>query len=248
MPTATLNGCKHHWEETGAGGPLVMLHGASGSSKALTAHAKELGSSFRVITPDMRGMGQSERVDRIPASAWVDDLRALLDHLKIEKANIYGLTVGARVAMRFAIDHPGRVSSLIVDMPIVYNEPEAQANVASQFNVQTLPPKRREEFQNLHGEGWETVVANYHKMRAQPDVQDYLDLRELSKKIAVPMLIMRGDEHGGAYSADHAFTLYKNVPTSNLYIKPKSTAGVVLVSAPQDAYAVIRAFLLPGRH
>jgi pimeloyl-ACP methyl ester carboxylesterase len=61
MPDATINGYKHHWEDLGSGEALVMFHGAANSGLTLKNHAQEMSKDFRVIVPDMRGMGQSAR-------------------------------------------------------------------------------------------------------------------------------------------------------------------------------------------
>ena len=104
MPTTTINGLKHYYEDQGSGDVLVMLHGAQGSAHQFEEHFPELSKHLRVIAPDMRSMGRSEHVKELPPSAWEDDLKALLDKLGISQANVYGSSLGSRVAMRFAID------------------------------------------------------------------------------------------------------------------------------------------------
>ena len=79
MPDATINGFKHHWEEGGNGDDVLgMLHGAASSSQQLVAHLPELARTMRVVMPDLRGLGRSERVDSITPGAWAEDLGALL--------------------------------------------------------------------------------------------------------------------------------------------------------------------------
>jgi pimeloyl-ACP methyl ester carboxylesterase len=118
MPTTTINGHSRYYEDQGTGEVLVMLHGANGASSLLAYHWPELSQHFRVIAPDMRSMGKSEHVTSLDSpSAWVEDLEALLDHLGIEKAHIFGVSLGSRVGMRFCIEHPERVLSLTVTAP-----------------------------------------------------------------------------------------------------------------------------------
>jgi pimeloyl-ACP methyl ester carboxylesterase len=239
MPDAELNGYQHHWEDSGSGEPLVMLHGAAGSGKQLVQHVPELSKTYRVIIPDMRGLGQSARVSSSPPNAWVEDLKALLDHLGIDKAHVFGLSVGGRVAMRFTIDYPERVRSLIVDVPIAYSEQEAQAGVATQVDPSKMSAARLEEMRRVHGDDWETAVSFYQRFRAQPDWQEYLDLRERSKRITAPTLIMRGDAPGDTYKAEHAFILYQNIPGCWLWIRP-NTEGGLLRNAKAQVYELIR--------
>src|SRR5262245_6823068 len=122
MPEATINGFKHHWEEAGSGEPLIMVHGAAGAGKTFAPQIEELSKSHRVIAVDLRGMGGSARVESIPASAWVDDLGGLVDHLGFSKVNLLGVSLGARISLRYAINNPDRVQSLVLDNPIVLNE------------------------------------------------------------------------------------------------------------------------------
>jgi len=63
MPTADVNGFEYFYEEGGAGQPLIMLHGSiAGTVKDMAAHIPELSKSFRVIIPDLRGLGRSQHV------------------------------------------------------------------------------------------------------------------------------------------------------------------------------------------
>ena len=74
-----------------------------------------LARAYRVITYDVRPYGRSG-----PATAgyaWHEDLRALLDHLKIERADLVGLSLGARLAINFAIAYPSRVDRLVLAGP-----------------------------------------------------------------------------------------------------------------------------------
>ncbi len=245
MPTAAINGYQHHWEESGSGQPLVLIHGAAGSGKMLEKFVPALSQHFRVIVPDMRGLGQSERVSAAeqPVDAWVQDLRGLQDHLGLGPLNVYGLTVGGRVAMRLAVESPERVRSLIVDMPVMFNEQSAQAGVRKDVVVEQLSDARRKQLQSLHGDEWESATRFYEEFRARADWMEYFDLREDSKKISARVLIMRGDAPGDAYSAEHAFMLYRNVPGAWLWIRP-NTVGALLRNDPEVAQALIRDFVL----
>src|SRR6185437_2877177 len=101
MPDAILNGHKHHWEEAGAGAPLVMVHGAVASSRSFAAHLPALSARLRVIAIDLRGMGRSAHV-QATTSDWAADLVALIEHLDAGPVHLYGASLGARLAMRTA--------------------------------------------------------------------------------------------------------------------------------------------------
>ncbi len=109
MPAISLNGVKHYYEEQGSGEPIFMLHGAMGSAHNFEEHGRILGDRVRVISVDMRGLGRSEHVRELAPSSWTDDLLALMDHLGIQRAHIFGTSLGSRIAMRVGIYHPDRL-------------------------------------------------------------------------------------------------------------------------------------------
>ena len=108
-----LNGARIHYKRSGAGYPVVFLHAGVGDSRMWAPQAAGLDDHFDVITPDMRGYGKSE----LPATAWspVADVLALMDVLRIREApHLVGCSIGGGVAIDFAIEHPDRVSKLVL--------------------------------------------------------------------------------------------------------------------------------------
>jgi len=110
-----LPGSHLHYEVHGRGAPVVLIHGGNLDSGMWDADVKELSSRFRVITYDVRPFGRSGPVTA--DYAWHEDLRALLDHLKIARADLVGLSLGARLAINFAIAYPSRVDRLVLAGP-----------------------------------------------------------------------------------------------------------------------------------
>lgn len=113
--TVYANGIRQHFLEAGAGPPVVLLHGFPETSYAWRHQIPVLAEHFRIIAPDLRGYGETEK----PASGYDKrnmalDLVKLLDSLSIEQIALVGHDRGARVATRFAKDHPARVARLVV--------------------------------------------------------------------------------------------------------------------------------------
>jgi haloacetate dehalogenase len=113
--TVKANGIRQHYIDAGSGAPVVLLHGFPETNYAWRYQIPALAPSYRVIAPDLRGYGQTEK----PAGGYdkrtmAADLVALLDHLHIEKIALVGHDRGARVATRFAKDHPDRLDRLVV--------------------------------------------------------------------------------------------------------------------------------------
>lgn len=242
MPTATLNGYTHYWDDAGSGDVLVLVHGAASAGSNLSSHFDDLSNDFRVILPDLRGMGRSAHVESIPASAWTDDLLALLDHLSIDHAHLYGGSLGARVVLRFAIDHPERVESLILDAPIIANDPAGNAQLNASFDPENLSEERKARARGLHGDDWAAVMQNYFNIRNQPEVQEHLNLRPLCAQVTAPTLIMRGDRPDLVHPIAHSTELHELMPNTRLAILP-NTGTAIHSSAPEAMRSMIREFI-----
>jgi pimeloyl-ACP methyl ester carboxylesterase len=104
-----------YYEIHGRGAPVVLIHGGNLDSGMWDADVKALSTRFRVITYDVRPFGRSGPVT--DDYAWHEDLRALLDHLKLARADLVGLSLGARLAINFAIAYPSRVDRLVLAGP-----------------------------------------------------------------------------------------------------------------------------------
>ncbi|HKC30199.1 MAG TPA: alpha/beta fold hydrolase [Burkholderiales bacterium] len=107
-----INGAHIHYRREGSGFPIVMLHAGVADSRMWQPQADEFATHFDVIRPDMRGFGDSE----LPPVPWTprDDLLALMDVLRIKPAHLVGCSMGGSLAIDFAIDHPERVSKLVL--------------------------------------------------------------------------------------------------------------------------------------
>ena len=108
-----LNGARIHCARSGAGYPVVFLHAGVADSRMWEPQAAGLGKHFDVIAPDMRGHGKSE----LPAKSWspTADLLALMDALHIrETPHLVGCSIGGGIAIDFALEHPRRVSKLVL--------------------------------------------------------------------------------------------------------------------------------------
>jgi len=241
MPSTTLNGFTHHWTDEGQGEPLIMFHGASQSGVVLAPFARELARTHRVIVPDLRGMGRSAHVTELPPSAWIDDANALIDHLGLNRLHVFGVSLGARVALRLAIDRPERVLSLMLDLPIIAMEGATNSALnVSLGSFDNLPAADQAMREAQHGPEWKQVMTNYMTIRNQPALQDHLNLRELSKRVRVPTLIFRGDEREVVHPLSHCFELHQNIADSWLWIRP-NTLGSPMKAAPEETFAHMRA-------
>ncbi|ACB94615.1 alpha/beta fold hydrolase [Beijerinckia indica] len=113
--TVHANGIRQHYLEVGNGPPIVLLHGFPETSYAWRHQIPVLAEHYRVIAPDLRGYGETDK----PAAGYDKrtmalDIVALLKALDIPKIALIGHDRGARVATRFAKDHPALLDRLVV--------------------------------------------------------------------------------------------------------------------------------------
>ena len=108
---------KLYYEEHGEGSPLVLAYGIGGNADLWDTNRDALAARHRLILWEPRGHARSDSPED-PAKysffRWVLDLKAVLDHLRIGKAHVGGLSLGAGIATRFALRFPGRTKSLLV--------------------------------------------------------------------------------------------------------------------------------------
>jgi 3-oxoadipate enol-lactonase len=104
-----------HWESSGAGEPVLMIMGLGLSGGAWWRTVPVLSRSLRVITFDNRGVGRSRaRVPSYTTEAMADDAVSVLDAVGIERAHVYGFSLGGMVAQQLALRHPERVRALVL--------------------------------------------------------------------------------------------------------------------------------------
>jgi pimeloyl-ACP methyl ester carboxylesterase len=108
-----INGARIHYRRSGFGFPVMFLHAGVADSRMWEPQAAGLAKHFDVIAPDRRGYGDSE----LPAGPWspVADVLALMDALGLRDApHLVGCSIGAMLAIDFALEHPERVSKLVL--------------------------------------------------------------------------------------------------------------------------------------
>jgi len=110
-----VRGIEIAYEESGRGEPFVLLHGFLFNRSLWREQAEALADRVRLITPDLRGHGESSVA---PGSATMeemaDDLAALLDELGVGRAGVAGLSMGGYVTLAFCRRYPERVRALVL--------------------------------------------------------------------------------------------------------------------------------------
>jgi pimeloyl-ACP methyl ester carboxylesterase len=208
---APVNGLKMYYEIHGKGEPVVLLHG---SFMTLTNFnwpemIATLAKSRRVIAVEMQGHGRTADIDRdFSYDNLADDIAALLDYLKIGKADVIGYSMGASVAMNLAIRHPNKVRK-VVSISGVF-----RANGWVQEVLDAYPNFTAEAFKGS------PIEVDYKKLSPTPnefpnfvkhviamDLKPYDFGAEKLKATQAPMFFIHGDADG--VRLDHIAEMYR---------------------------------------
>lgn len=241
MPTLNLDGCELYYEDVGTGPPLLLIHGAVSAGACFEEHVRLLVSDHRLVVPDLRGMGRSTHVEDMPPSAWTDDLLLLLDHLGIERVHVCGTSLGARIALRLALDAPERVASVAADSPIVADSPSGSAALERLFGPE-LPPELAQQLELWQGPGWRVVLANYLALRRRPGLQEHYSLQGELTGVECPVLVTRGDVDDDIHPLSHSLAVHAEVENSLLWVSPATPFSAVRYR-PTEFVELFRSFV-----
>jgi pimeloyl-ACP methyl ester carboxylesterase len=103
-----------HFQQSGNGAPIVILHGLFGSSRNWQTTARQFAEDFNVVTVDLRNHGASPHAPHMNYTALAADVLALLEKLDLQDVALMGHSMGGKAAMTLALSDPGRIARLIV--------------------------------------------------------------------------------------------------------------------------------------
>jgi 3-oxoadipate enol-lactonase len=151
MPEARVRDINLHYDVYGSGDPLLMIMGLGASSAAWDpALVEQLAKTFRVITFDNRGTGESDKPDaEFTLADMAADIAAVLDHAKTPRAHIFGISMGGMIAQEFALAYPERTRGLVLGCTncgashSVPADPAAIANLIPAPRIDPIEQARR---------------------------------------------------------------------------------------------------------
>jgi 3-oxoadipate enol-lactonase len=240
-----------YYEEQGTGEPIIFIHGFTLDSRMWQPQVDYFSQNYRVISYDARGFGKSSMPDQ-PYSH-VDDLTALMQHLGIAKAHIVGLSMGGRIAINFALDHPEKVYSLaLLDAAldgfkntVDWDVHAHEVGVAS-AKVNWIHHDLFKETKN-HPEAMKLLnpivddYSGWHWLHSDPQHPNSKRARERLHEIVAPTLILVGQKDLG-YFHDIADVLATGI--SNCVCIDVPNAGhMVNLEAPETVNTLLTTFL-----
>ena len=145
----TANGVRLYYESYGQGPPLLLLHGNGESISSFDNQIGTFAKSYRVIAVDSRDQGQSATTrGKLTYDLFADDMRALLDSLRIPATSIVGWSDGGNTGLSMAMRYPTRVKSLITMGANLYADTTA------------VDAKMLKDYRKIHLAGSVLGVAN----------------------------------------------------------------------------------------
>jgi pimeloyl-ACP methyl ester carboxylesterase len=233
---ASINGASIHYSIYGQSSPLILLHGGLANSDYWGNQIRALAPYHTVIAMDSRGHGRSTRDSRpYGYDLMADDVVALMDLLRVPKADIVGWSDGAIIGLDMAIRHPDRVGRIFA------------------FAANTVPSGVKEGVEKtptfaafiqragLEYEAYSATPKDYHRFveqiskmwAAQPNWTD-AQLRA----IAAPVLIAAGD-HDEAIKRAHTEYIASTIPRAGLLILPNTSHFAFLQDPGLFNYAIL---------
>lgn len=169
-----VNGINISYEIQGneKGEPLILVSGWCLKKEMWIAQLKQLGGRFKLITFDNRGCGKSDRPDmHYTLEMGANDIAGLMDHLKIEKANLMGYALGAMILTRFALKYADRVKKLVLlNTAASFSNDELIKNImvvnSKALDFQQNAPEKyfmRSAVMAFHEDFIKELEANHHK-------------------------------------------------------------------------------------
>ena len=228
MPFTDHRGVRLRWDEKGQGGPILLIMGHRYSGALWYPALDALAAEHRVIWFDNRGTGDSDTTPRVTLAELAGDALAVMDAAGVERAHVFGVSMGGVIALEVALQQPGRVTSLVLGCTGVLT-PDKPRMPAAMRLLYHLPPRmlallapgRRGDKGYGSAATPERIAADLavlakdrstvRGLKAQAAaIAGYSTTREAVAALPQPALVLHGDEDSTvpfAYGAELAQTL-----------------------------------------
>lgn len=219
---AHVNGIAMYYEVHGRdeGVPLLLLHGGGSTIEVSFGRVLPfLAAGRKIIAVEEQGHGRtSDRDEPVAFESSADDVAALLAYLQIGKADLFGFSNGASVALQVALRHPGRVRKLVFASSMTKRD-GAHAwfwDFMQTADFSIMPVALKDAFLKVNPDERQLRVMHdkdAERMRNFSDVPD-----ALLRSISAPTLIVLGDRD--IVKVEHGLELARLIPDARLLVLP----------------------------
>jgi pimeloyl-ACP methyl ester carboxylesterase len=269
MPHITTDdGVQLYYEETGSGAPIVFVHEFAGDYRSWEPQMRYFARRHRCVAYNARGWPPSDvpqEVSHYSQARACDDIRAVLDGLKIDKAHIVGLSMGGFATLHFGLTYPGRARSLLVagagygsergerekfqrEATVIAAklDKEGMASFAAAYaygptrvQYENKDPRGFAEFKAMLAEHSAKGAANT-QLGVQRERPSIFDLEDRLARLEVPMLVLTGDEDWPCLLPN--VFIKQTCPTAALLVIPNS-GHAINIEEPAAFNAALADFL-----
>lgn len=268
MGYASAKGAQLYYEETGRGTPIVFVHEFGGDHRSWEPQIRHFARRYRCITFNARGYPPSDvptDVKHYTQDIATDDIVAVMDHLKLEKAHIVGISMGAYATVHFGMRYGDRSISLTAaalgygSQPQVRDKFRADSGLLAD-EIEKLGAKKfaegyaqgpyRLQFKSKDERGWfefKRMLAEHSALGAaltmrgvQKERPALYELEAGLRRLAIPLMIVAGDEDDWCLETD--LWLKRIVPSAALVVLPK-TGHTVNLEEPDMFNSHLQDFL-----
>jgi pimeloyl-ACP methyl ester carboxylesterase len=245
MAYAPVNGIQVYYEVRGSGRPLVLLHGGVVTIDLTFGPLLEpLAAGRQVIAVELQGHGHTAITDRpMTIEALAADVVALLDHLGLAEADLFGLSLGGLVAYAVALSAPERVGRLIIASADAHRPPGRESVPISEDRLPT-----RDDFEAMR-DAYMAVAPEPDRFAESAAMTSALVHEfpgwsaEQLKSLRAPTLLMFGDRD--FWPLSDIAELFAMLPDVRLAVLP-GTTHMGMTRRPRELLALITPFLDEG--
>ena len=248
-----VNGMRMYYEVSGRGAPLIVLHGAYMNIPDMGSIIPKLARTHRVYALEFQGHGRTTDIDRpITYQNLADDIAVFIDSVGLQRADVFGYSMGAIAGLQLAIRHPAKVNKLVLASGAYDLEgwhPDFTAAIP-QMTVEAISQMPfAKEYPKLaaNPKGFPELARKLIALEKEP-----MAWEEDVKGMKTPVLIIAGD--ADVATLEHTVALFrllgggvmgdmgKPLPASRLAIMP-ATAHTAVITQPDLLLAFIEPFL-----
>ena len=270
MPHATSDdGVRLYYEETGSGTPVIFVHEYAGDMRSWEPQMRHFGQRYRAISYNARGYPPSEvpeDVAKYSQARAADDIKSVLDALKIDKAHIVGLSMGGFATLHFGFRHAARARSLCVagcgygaergQTERFRAEAEAIAAFIEQNGIEVFAAKyaygpTRVQFENTDPRGFaeykqqlaehSALGARNTQLGVQRERPSLYDLIDQMKALKLPTLVLTGDEDWPCLQP--GLLMKQTIPTAALSVMP-NCGHAINIEDPDQFNRIVSDFII----